>query len=452
LISLKQRVIHAGSWSLAGYGLGQAIRLGSNLVMARLLMPEMFGVMAIATMVAVILTMLSDIGLRQIVVQSRSSDDPAFLDTVWVVQIVRGLLLWLGALMVSLALHFANVGGMISTKSVYASPVLPLVIAVSSLAAAITGFQSTKAAIADRNLNQKQLIRIELFSQCAALIVMFVIGVISRSIWALVIGGLVASLTSMLLSHAWLSGHTNRFRWQKGHIRELFGLGKWMLVSSFVGVFASQGDRLLLGCFVEADVMGLFAIAILIIRAIGNGLGKLFTAVMLPALSETARNDPSRLREIYYRLSVPSDLLLLFMTGLLFQVGQSVIGLLYDHRYAAAGDLLCILALSLFDARYGVAHQVYLAVGIPRYLTVISVVQFVALYALIPPLYFVGGVQAAIWGIALHGLAAVPFVYYFNARLGLIDLRREAAVLLALPIGFLSGYGLNMIRASLLTG
>ena len=136
--TLKQRVLRASGWNIAGYALSQAIRLGSNLVMTRLLVPEMFGVMTIATMVMMILSLLSDLGLRQNIVQSRRGDDPAFLDTAWVLQIVRGLILWLGALGLSIALHLANLGGMLPAKSVYGSPVLPFVIAASSLSASIS--------------------------------------------------------------------------------------------------------------------------------------------------------------------------------------------------------------------------------------------------------------------------------------------------------------------------
>lgn len=443
---LKQRALRAGGWSFAGYGLSQAIRVGSNLVMARLLVPEMFGIMTIATMVMVILTMLSDVGLRQNIVQSRRGDDPVFLDTVWTVQIIRGFVLWLGALLVSAALHHASLGAMLPGKSVYASPVLPLVLAVSSVAAVISGFQSTKTAVADRGFNQKRLIQIELTSQCAGLAVMIVIGVISRSIWALVAGGLVVQLTTTVLSHTWMSGHPNRLRWEKATLRELSGFGKWIFFSSFVGVLANQGDRLLVSGFVEAHVLGLFAIASLIVRAIANGLNRLFGTVSLPALSETFRNNPSRLRVVYYKLCVPSDLVLLFMTGFLFAAGQLMIDLLYDQRYSGAGKLLSVLALSLFTVRYGVAFNAYLALGIPRYLAIINVVRIVVLYVLVPPLYYAGGTQAAIWGIALHELPIVPLVYYFNAKLGLIDLRRELMVLGALPIGFLCGSALNLLR------
>ncbi len=441
--TLKQRVFKAGIWTTAGFGLS---RLGSNLIMTRLLVPEMFGVMAIATMVPVILALLSDIGLSQHIVQSRRGDDPAFLDTAWVVQIVRGLVLWLVAALLSIMLHLANLGRMLPAKSVYASPVLPLIVAVSSLSVVILGFQSTRIATAYRNFDQKRLIQIDLISQCAALTVMIVIGVLSRSIWALVAAGLVASLTTTALSHTWANGHPNRFRWEKNALRELIDFGKWIFVSSAVYVLAINGDRLLLGGLVDAHILGLYAIAVLIVGAIDSGLNKLFSTVSLPALSEIARNDPARLREVYYKLRVPGDLLLLFLAGLLFAAGQLVIDLLYDPRYSAVGGTLQILALSLFTVRYGVAHQIYLAVGKPQYLAVINVVRFVSLYALVPALYYLVGLQGAIWGIALHALATVPFIYGFGARIGLNDFRKELMVLGALPVGFLCGASLNLLR------
>lgn len=443
--TLKQRVLHAGVWSLGGYGVHQVVRLGSNLVMTRLLAPEMFGVMAIATMVTLILQLVSDVGLRQNIVQSRRGDDPAFLDTAWIVQIVRGSVLWLAALVVAIALHLANLGGIVPAHSVYASPLLPLVIAVSSLSVFIGGFQSTRIAIAYRSFDQKRLAQIALISQGAALVVMIVMGAMTRSIWALVAGGLVASLATTALSHTWMSGHPNHFRVEKEALRELISYGRWIFISSAVGVFAANGDRLLLGFFVGADVLGFYAIATLIVGSIQNGLNRLFNTVSMPALSEIARNNPSRLREVYYKLRVPGDLLLLFLAGLLFSSGKLVIELLYDSRYAASGGMLEILALSLFAVRYGVATQIYLALAKTRHVVVLNVVRFVAIYVLVPPLYYLGGIQAAIWGVALHALATIPFIFHFNARLGLNDFRRELWVLVALPVGILCGSALNYL-------
>jgi O-antigen/teichoic acid export membrane protein len=239
-----------------------------------------------------------------------------------------------------------------------------------------------------------------------------------------------------------MDGHPNRLRVDKPALRELIGFGKWIFVSSAVGVFAANGDRLLLGGFVDSHVLGLYSIAALIVGAFEGGMAKLFATVALPALSEVAREDPSRLREVFYRLRVPGDLLLLFLVGLLFAAGHLLVDLLYDPRYAAAGGMLQVLGLSLFVVRYVVAQQLYLALGRPKFVTVVSVVRFVSLYALVPCLYFLAGTQGAIWGIALHALATVPFIYYFNGQLGLNDFRLEVMVLVALPAGYVLGLAL----------
>jgi len=429
--------------------LSQAIRLGGNLVMTRLLVPEMFGVMAIASIVLTMLTMLSDLGLHHNIVQSRRGEDPAFLDTAWAVQILRGGLLWIMALLLSAGLYAGNLAGWFPPDSVYASSELPLVIAVGTFATVISGFQSTGVALSLRNLDQKRLVQMELMAQTTALVFMIGVGIATRSIWALVAGGLVGAGTSMLLSHFWLKRHRNRLQWDKGALHELLSFGKWTIVSSVFTVLGINGDKLLLGGYLSADMLGLYAIATLILAAVEGALGRLFNAISLPALSEVSRTDPGRLREAYYKLRVPGDLILLFAGGVLFAAGQGLIDLLYDPRYASAGGMLQVLGLSYVAARYNITYHIYLAIGKPRYQAIISGVRCVALFVIVPLSYAFGGSQAAIWGIALHGLAIIPIVLGFNARLGYLDSRREFLVLLALPAGIGCGHALLALAGRL---
>src|SRR2546430_13869821 len=106
LVALRQRALRAPQWTLAGHVLGQGL---------------MFGVMAIATMVTVILNVISDVGLDQKIIQSRRGDDPSFLDTAWVIQIARAVLLWILALLLSVSLHFANRHSLLPGGTVYRS-------------------------------------------------------------------------------------------------------------------------------------------------------------------------------------------------------------------------------------------------------------------------------------------------------------------------------------------
>src|SRR5882672_9646548 len=115
---LRARVLHAGGWTVAGFALSQAIRFGANLVMTRLLVPEMFGVMAIATMLMYGLALFSDVGLRQSIVQSRRGSEAVFLNTAWAVQILRGALIWCAALALALGVTLLDRSGMIPRDSV----------------------------------------------------------------------------------------------------------------------------------------------------------------------------------------------------------------------------------------------------------------------------------------------------------------------------------------------
>src|SRR5262245_9241585 len=107
-VPLKYRVLTASAWSIAGDGFGTAVRFATNLLMTRLLVPEMFGIMAIANMIMVGLHMFSDLGLKQSVIQSKDGDNDGFLNTIWVVQIYRGGLLWLIGLFAAVSVSIAG--------------------------------------------------------------------------------------------------------------------------------------------------------------------------------------------------------------------------------------------------------------------------------------------------------------------------------------------------------
>jgi O-antigen/teichoic acid export membrane protein len=423
----------------------QIVSFISSLIMTRLLTPDMYGVMVIATMVVVVLQMLSDIGLRQNIVQSRRGNDPAFLDTAWVVQIVRGLILWGIASILGLTVYIANTHRLLPSNSTYSSPELPWLIVVCAFTAVLQGLQSTKSSTADRSFDQRGLVRLELVAQVTGLTVQVIVAFITRSIWALPVGWIVSAAIVTIFTHTWLPGHANHFRVESGALRELVAFGKWIVASSSLFVLAVNGDRILLGGLVEPEILGCYSVAIMIVAAVEGLLGKLAMSVALPALSETVRSEPANLRSVYYKMTLPTDLGLLFMAGVLFSFGKILIGILYDSRYAAAGDMLEILAVSLIAARYAVAHQLYLAMGVPRYLTAINLVRMVTLYTSLPLAYNYAGLGAAIWAISLHTIATLPVVYWVNVRLKIFDIRREVIVLIALPMGFITGNALKFL-------
>lgn len=438
--SLRKRAMTAGSWNLVSQVASQVMRLGGNLIMARLLLPEMFGVMLIATTVSVLLHLLSDVGLRQNIIQSHRGDDPQFLNTAWTVQVIRGFVLFILTLLLALGAWLAQVAELWPADSTYAAPVLPLVLAVTGLSALIWGFQSTKIDVAVRTFQQKRVVLVDLGSQVVGLVVMLVLGSLTHSIWALVVAGLVSAVVWTVLGHTALEGHDNRLQWDRSALTELIVFGRWILLSSMVGVLAMYGDRMWFGASMTAAQLGVYSIAVLILGAVQTALMKVVGSVALPAFSEAARaDDRERLKALYHRFRLLVDLLVLFICGGFLTASPLLIGWLYDERYSEAGPMLAILSLSFLTLRYTLAHQVWIALGLTKYQAMDNIIRLVSLWGLLPLLLAFGGVEWAIWGVALHAVPTLVLIVYVNCKLDIFSLKRELVVLPMLPIGALCG-------------
>lgn len=435
LLSLKHRALRAGAWIFGGHISGQALRLASNLVMTRLLVPEMFGVMAIASMVLAGISLLSDLGTNMSVVQSARGEDPDFLNTVWVVQIIRGVIMCLIALLVSLGFYCAAHFGWIPQNTAYAQPVLPLVLACVSLTALISGFESTRLATASRRLAQGLLTLVEIVSQVAGIVVMMLWAMVDRSIWALVAGGLAVSIVKTVSSHLMLPGEPNRWVWDKSAVDEILHFGKWIFISSILGFLLNNGDRLLLGGMISANVLGIYVIALFIKNSMAEIVGKILASVAFPVLSETVRTNPEKLAAIYYKFRLPFDIVLLFLSGLFFVAGRYVIYFLYDARYVQAGMMLQMLSLTLVAFRYNVVDQCYLALGKPKFLVAIIVIRTVALFGLLPLAFKEYQMLGALWVIVISAFSSIPLTLYLKRKLNLLDVRKELLVLPAFIIG-----------------
>jgi len=437
--SLKQRFVRAGSWTVFAYGCTLVLRMASSLIMTRLLAPEAFGLIAIVATIGMVASLLSDIGIRQAVVHSRHGDEARMLDTAWTMQIVRGVLIWVVCSVIALGLYVAQQAGWLAGTTVYASPLLPPILALGTFYTVIMGFESTKRFTADRRIEQKRVVLIELGSMLIGIVVTIVVGWFTRSVWAIVIGGGVGAACSAAAGHLWLHGHPNRLAWEPVFARQIFDYGKWILASSLLWVLAAHGDKLLLGIWVTPAVLGCFAIAQSLAQILELAVGRVFSQVASPAFGDVVRNNPERLREVYLRMRLPFDLMFITGAGLLFAMGPWVVGLMYDPRYAEAGTILQILSFAIMFARYGVSTSAYLALQAPHAQAVMNLVRLLSFFTLVPLAYHLFGVHGAYWAIALNAAATIPVVWWFDRRYGILSWRHEVLTLAVWPVGWIAG-------------
>jgi len=442
--SLRSRAFRAGRWIFLGHFSGLVVRFAGTIVLTRIFSPDVFGILAVIMSVQVILTLLTDIGLRQAVIQSPNGGDLDFLRTAFSLQILRGVFVWLLCVLFSVALAFAISYQLLPTQSVYANANLPLYLIVASLSSILLGFQSTKAITASRNLQVERVSILEFVVQLVSLAFLVGVGLLTRSIWSYIYGMLFSAAITTVLTHFFLKGPRDRLGWSRSAAKQLFRFGRWTFLSSTLSAFAANGDKLLLGGWLNAQTLGLYSVSSNLVSVPEGLANRMFGAVSFPALSEAARSRPERFAGIYLRMRWFSDAALLFIAGLLFSAGSSIVGILYDARYASAGWMLQYLSFSLVFTRYGIAQSAYLALGLPQYVTLLSLAKLVSLFSLTTVLFYIHGVQGAVLGIAFHMFLTSACTVYLSSKHGLNSARLELGVLACWIVGWVAGYGIDI--------
>lgn len=431
--NLRERSFHSAVWVVLGHSSSQGMRLLSNLVMTRLLVPEMFGVMALVTVFMIGFSLLSDVGLQQNVVQSKDGDNRDFLDTAWLIQILRGIVIYVLALISSGFLIFLHGKGFFPPDSVYANASLPFLLAVMAFIPLINGFNSINLMQMSRKLTISKLIKIELISQIVGLIFMVSIALFWREIWVLAIAGLITAVVKLALSHHKTMGPRMRFIFKFNFAKDIFHFGKWIMFGSILGFLLSQGDRILLGAWLSPEMLGIYSIAFLLSNAVIEIVNKLVGYVFYPVLSEIFRETPKKMQESYYRIRFKVDLITMTIAGILVSSGSKLIYLLYDSRYFEAAWMFEILSISIIFIGYNIGGAFLMARGNSKSHAQIMIFPILFLYIGLPISFSYFGFFGAVICIAIVGAAKIPITFYLMRAAGILDIKRELATL---PIFF----------------
>lgn len=425
---LFARALRGSAFIAGGYFAGQAMRLGSNLILTRLLYPEAFGVMALVSMVWVGLVMFSDVGIGTAIMSSKRGDDPDFLDTAWTIQVIRGGILWLATCVLAYPL-----------AAFYNAPELAWILPVSGLALLIAGFNPTRVETANRHLALGRVTALDLIGQLVGIVLMILLAIGLQSVWALVWGNVAAVVTRLVLMWAFLPGHRNRFGWTPAIASELIRFGGWIFLSTACGFLLMQGDKAILGRYLSLPALGIYNVGYFLASFPMLLLAAVVGRVFIPIYREVAGDGSEAVHRRLRRMRFGVTGLAFGLIAVMALAGSPLVGLLYDARYLQAGVVVtaiaCVQLPQLVIATY---DQSALAAGDSRGFFVVS-----ALRAGLQTLLFLAGAQiaglgGALAGQMLAGVLAAPATMWLARRHGVWDPRHDlcfgliAVLLLAL--------------------
>jgi O-antigen/teichoic acid export membrane protein len=357
-MTISTRFLFSGTlWTIGAYGIGTALRTATNIVLARLLAPDIFGTMLIVYTLRMGIELVSDVGINQNIIYNEKASDPDFYDTAWTLQLIRSVILWL--LFMTAAIPIAHF---------YNSPILGIVVPVTAFGIVLSGLTSISKFLLQKRL---QVARLNAFDTIMAFIgsaATILFAYFYPSIWALVFGGLFGAAASMIGSYFLLPDIKPRLCLSKSYAREILGFGKWIFASSIVFFLSMYVDRLYLGKVIPLELLGVYGIARSISDLSGNLTLRLGNVVLFPFVASHAQTPRAHLRDQLAPMRAKFLLAAAVGFALFVATGDLAIRILYDQRYQEARWILPVLVLgSWFSVLAYINESILLGLGKPSY-------------------------------------------------------------------------------------
>ena len=429
--SIKKLAIRGAIWAIASYGTSQILRFGSNLILTRLLFPKLFGLIALVYVFITGLHLFSDIGIATSVVQNKRGDEPAFLNTAWTLQVIRGLGLWCCCLLLAWPV-----------SKFYEEPQLLWLLPVVGLNTVISGFNSTALFTLNRHMAVRQLAFYELGGQVVSLAVMIVWAYLNRTVWAIVAGGFVSALFQLVWSHRLNTKSPNRFAWEPEATKEIISFGKWIFVSTAMTFLAWQTDRLILGKLLSIEMLGIYGIALTLSDIPRQVVLAVSGKVIFPAFSKLVDLPRETFRAKIEKNRQPILIAMAFVLALAVSFGDLLVSTLYDQRYANAAWMMPIISLGIWPTILTQTIDPSLfAIGKPRYVAFSCFFSFLYLAIGIPLGFSLMSTAGAIIAVPLSNLPYYGVMTYglWRERLACIGQDIKATLLFLLLLAAILG-------------
>jgi O-antigen/teichoic acid export membrane protein len=413
-------------WTVGSFGLGQGFRLACSIALARLLSPEIMGLLTLINSIKTGIDLISDVGIAQSMVQNRNAEEPEFYNTAWSLKLIRGGVL---AVIFVIASPFL--------AEMFGSPLLYAILPIFAVSFVFDGISSVSPYLMQKRMMVAELnvlaFVFEIFP--GAMLVLF--AYLHQSIWSVVIGLLISAAVKAIGTHFLLSDVQMRFRLSRLYTNEITRFGRWIFISSIVYFFATNLDRLYLGKIASFGMLGVYGIARSFSDLIVSLVARVCGYLVFPAIAAASHHSAPVLRE---KIASTRFLFLLaasVLMGLFAVLADLPIHVLYDKRYEAAAGMLPIMALGAWvSILCSINENVLLGLAGTKYIAAGNALRFAWLGLVLPLAYSTHGFLGVVCVFAASDIFRYVALYYGQARMRISFLGQDMLASLLLIVVF----------------
>jgi O-antigen/teichoic acid export membrane protein len=400
---LGKRIVSGVGWTLAGSIAVRLMQLLVTVVLARILPPSAFGLFALGQMIVIALTLFRELGFGQALIYHKENIQRD-AETTFVLSSAFGILAW-ACVYVTSPLIASVFGG--------SSLIWPL--RIMSLSVTLTAFSTVPSTLLEKELRFRRRALPEFALGITYAIVSITLAVYGFGVWSLVYGYLASTAASSIVM--WLvAGWKPVVSFHLDSAYRTLGFGKYLMASSMLGLIFFYTDNASVGRWLGVTALGFYNLAYTVCNLPATNISNMINKVMYPAYSKL--NDNIAAMRSAYISTVKSIALISFPIAawLALAPGDFVRGFLND-KWLPAIPLFRILAFyGMFRSIGATAGSVFMAVGQPKWIYKLNIVQLIIAVPLVYPvairygtigvavlftIAYIAGTSLALWK-ALH--------------------------------------------------
>lgn len=370
-----------------------------GIILARLLEPELFGIIALSQFFLSLSGRIKELGLEQGLI-NRQENWQDFANNHLSLQLILGIASIIINSLLSIVVYLRY------------GPTMGLVLFVSGLFGMLGAFSSTYLKIFEKELMFKQSTILDLLNGILAQVGMIFMAFKGFGVWSLVLGGLLGSVPYTLL--IWKKSPVKlKLSWDKEKIKWFFNFGPWWhwFLAALASMIVLQFDNLLVGTILSAATLGFYSRAYNWATLPTSRLAAIISRVAYPIYAKL-QSDFVKLSyafnltlSVIVRVTLPIGIIGLFIIreGTLFLIGEKWLALVPMFQAL----FLYMILRPLFDD----TGALFMAVGKPKIINSVQVWQALLILAIDPILvHFFGAVGAGV-GAGLAMLLGITLLY-----------------------------------------
>jgi O-antigen/teichoic acid export membrane protein len=371
-------------------------------ILARLLSPQDFGVFGIAFLALALLELLTETGINVVLVQEHDNAIEEYLDTAWVVSILRGVL-------VSLLLCLFSPFIVLFFKEPRALPLLLLV----SLVPLIRGFINPAVARFQKKLEYSRDFSYRTILILVETIVSVGLAYLTRHPASLVLGLLSSAIVEVVITQTAIKPRP-KFKFIPHQFKQIIHSGKWVTLAGIFEYIASRSQDIVIGRAISSVSLGLYQMAVRFTTLPTSEIIEVVNRVTFPIYTKMS-NDKKRLRRAFFRNYLGILILFLPLTVCIYLFADRITLLILGNAWMAVAPLMRSLSLlNLAIVLTAPSNPLLLALKQQKQLSNLTLIRALALVIAILPMISRWGILGVIYATFISYVITLPVRFWYT--------------------------------------